>query len=97
MAYSVKSENVKCPKCGAQPIGNQENWREVRRCKCEERKALARKVASIIRAHFEIVEKPCTGEAHSPAVGGMIDNCMMCMPRWGVVEVLQPKKLDPVS
>jgi hypothetical protein len=26
---------------------------------------------------------PCPGEAHNPEVGGMIDNCMMCAPRWG--------------
>jgi len=26
---------------------------------------------------------PCTGEAHGNA---FIDNCMVCMPRWGWVE-----------
>ncbi len=24
----------------------------------------------------------CTGEAHNPEVGGMIDNCMACAPYW---------------
>lgn len=26
---------------------------------------------------------PCTGEAHNPEVGGMIDNCSLCAPNWG--------------
>jgi hypothetical protein len=25
----------------------------------------------------------CNGEAHRPEVGGMIDNCLLCAPRWG--------------
>ena len=25
----------------------------------------------------------CTGEAHDPAIGGMIDNCWGCAPYWG--------------
>lgn len=33
-------------------------------------------------------EIPCTGEAHSNA---FIDNCGLCMPRWGVVAELEPK------
>lgn len=28
----------------------------------------------------------CDGEAHEPSVGGMIDHCGVCMPRWGLVE-----------
>ena len=32
----------------------------------------------------EFVE--CHGEAHSPAVGGMIDNCGCCAPMWGWVK-----------
>lgn len=30
---------------------------------------------------------PCPGEAHS---NPFIDNCGVCMPRWGLVEVLKP-------
>lgn len=33
---------------------------------------------------------PCPGEAHAQEVGGMIDNCMYCAPRWGQVEELAP-------
>lgn len=36
---------------------------------------------------YETREEPCNGEAHKPEVAGMIDNCMVCMPRWGVMEV----------
>jgi hypothetical protein len=86
----VRFVEVKCPTCGAQPGQNQNNWREARRCVCPERKALARKVAGILRAHFVVAERPCTGEAHSAAVGGMIDHCAVCMPRWGTVEYLTP-------
>lgn len=25
----------------------------------------------------------CDGAAHDPSVGGMIDNCARCAPRWG--------------
>jgi hypothetical protein len=32
-------------------------------------------------------EVPCTGEAHDPRVGGMIDNCWSCAPRWAVIEI----------
>lgn len=28
---------------------------------------------------------PCTGEAHR---NPNIDNCMICMPRWGLMEVI---------
>lgn len=28
----------------------------------------------------------CPGEAHSPDVGGRIDNCSICAPQWGFVE-----------
>lgn len=27
----------------------------------------------------------CNGEAHDPAVGGMIDNCYSCAPYWGMI------------
>jgi hypothetical protein len=33
---------------------------------------------------------PCDGSAHDPAVGGMIDNCWRCAPRWA--EVLLPEQ-----
>lgn len=40
---------------------------------------------------------PCPGEAHDPRVGGMIDNCSICAPRWGEVEEKEPKlTLDQV-
>lgn len=31
---------------------------------------------------------PCHGEAHKP--GSMADHCWVCMPRWGLVEVMPP-------
>lgn len=35
---------------------------------------------------YETREEPCNGEAHKPEVAGMIDNCMVCAPRWGVMD-----------
>lgn len=90
---TAKFTDVKCPTCGAQPVGNQENWREARKCKCLARKALARKVTGILVEHFNVVEEACTGEAHS---NPHIDHCMVCLPRWGVVEKLVPKHLEEV-
>jgi hypothetical protein len=29
----------------------------------------------------------CPGQAHDPAVGGNIDHCMVCLPRWGQVAI----------
>lgn len=29
--------------------------------------------------------KECNGDAHKPEVAGNIDNCMVCMPRWGKI------------
>jgi hypothetical protein len=86
----VPYTNVKCPSCGAQPLGHQKHWREARGCSCPERKALARQVTSLLKAHFVVAERPCNGEAHDPRVGGMIDHCSVCAPRWGVVEYLTP-------
>lgn len=86
----VSFTQVKCPSCHAQPTNNQHGWRDARKCGCPARKALARKVAGILRAHFTVVEEKCHGEAHLPSVGGMIDNCAVCAPRWGVVESLKP-------
>ena len=37
-----------------------------------------------------VTERPCNGDAHKPEVGGMMDHCAVCMPRWGVVESLAP-------
>lgn len=28
---------------------------------------------------------PCSGQAHAPDVGGMIDNCTVCAPHWGEI------------
>jgi len=33
---------------------------------------------------------PCKGEAHNPEVGGMIDNCLLCAPFWGIVPKSHP-------
>lgn len=33
---------------------------------------------------------PCPGEAHDPRVAGHIDQCGICMPRWGEVEEKMP-------
>jgi hypothetical protein len=99
----VSFTQVKCPTCGAQPVNNHrsfgvsKNYKEARKCDCPARKALARKVSGILAAHFTVTESPCTGEAHDPRVGGMIDHCMVCMPNWGTVESLAPKALEPVA
>ena len=37
---------------------------------------------------------PCPGEAHANA---FIDNCMVCAPRWGVIDVFAPPTLDQVT
>lgn len=34
---------------------------------------------------------PCFGDAHKPEVANNIDNCMVCMPRWGVVAEREPE------
>lgn len=34
---------------------------------------------------------PCPGEAHS---NPYIDNCMICAPRWGEIEELEPVNLE---
>lgn len=34
--------------------------------------------------------EPCPGEAHDPAVGGMIDHCGLCAPEWGTVRKYAP-------
>ena len=36
------------------------------------------------KEEMEAVTEPCTGEAHDPACGGMIDHCGVCMnTSWG--------------
>jgi hypothetical protein len=84
---------VRCPTCGVRPVG----WHRYDAatgfhergvaCKCPARRALARKVSGILRAHFTVAERPCNGEAHS---NPFIDHCMVCTPRWGTVEYLTP-------
>lgn len=37
---------------------------------------------------------PCSGDAHKPEIGGMIDNCMICAPRWGEVEEMAPLNVE---
>jgi hypothetical protein len=100
VTVTVKHRDVPCPKCKVSPRSA---------CRfpsghillhgknaplCKERGALARRVQSILRAHFHIVEKPCNGEAHR---NPFIDHCMVCAPRWGVVEVLVPNDLPPAG
>lgn len=50
------------------------------------------KVAAITRVGDDMDPKeyasktfPCPGEAHNPAVGGMIDHCGICAPDWGKI------------
>lgn len=59
-------------------------------CRAPRCKNTRRRNSEFCRRHhgrYEIRMEPCTGEAHKPEVGGMIDNCMVCMPRWGTMEV----------
>ena len=58
-------------------VGKQDTWKKGR----EAERALTGKLV------------PCPGEAHDPAVGGMIDNCGICAPRWGEVEERAPLDL----
>ncbi len=41
--------------------------------------------AAYCRDGYKLV--PCHGAAHDAAVNGMIDNCLICAPRWGWVMV----------
>lgn len=38
-----------------------------------------------IDEQLDKLDTQCDGEAHDPAVGGMIDNCTVCAPLWGTV------------
>lgn len=42
------------------------------------------RIESIFEAFHVKPLRHCEGEAHDPRNGGMIDNCMVCAPRWGV-------------
>jgi hypothetical protein len=35
---------------------------------------------------LDCLQVPCPGGAHDPAIGGMQDNCAVCMPDWGVIQ-----------
>jgi hypothetical protein len=98
--FRIKVAQVACPECGAaprtsclSPMGNRLTGYQGRSTFHKPRAALARRVSSILLAHFDVKEVPCSGEAHRPEVGGMIDNCMVCAPRWGTVERLVPKEV----
>lgn len=49
----------------------------------------------ICRLGFKLI--PCKGRAHDVDVGGMIDNCMVCAPRWGWVMVEDKPELTHVE
>jgi len=41
-------------------------------------------IEMFLKREFQIEPlRECTGQAHDPAVGGMIDHCGVCAPRWG--------------
>lgn len=40
---------------------------------------------------------PCPGSAHSPDVGGMVDYCGLCAPRWGWLERLSPEAIREIA
>ena len=86
--FRVLAVQVACPECSAKP----RSWCSGRTTH-KARVALARRVSGILVAHFDVKEFPCSGEAHKPEVGGMIDHCGVCMPRWGTVERLVPKEV----
>ena len=89
--FRVKAAHVACPGCGAAPhrscLSPMGNLLGVFH---KPRIALARRVSSILQAHFEVRERPCTGAAHS---NPFIDHCMVCMPGWGTVQYLTPKEV----
>jgi hypothetical protein len=99
--FRIKGLHVPCPECGAKTTNHYAGQR-AERCVSptggtythKARLALARRISTLLRCHFDIVIKPCTGEAHRPEVGGMIDHCMVCAPRWGDVEVLVPRRFS---
>lgn len=45
--------------------------------------APAQAAAQAAKDKIEAYSVDCSGSAHDPEVGGMIDNCLMCAPRWG--------------
>ena len=41
-------------------------------------------IEKVLEREFQVKPlQPCRGEAHNPEVGGMIDHCGCCAPRWG--------------
>jgi hypothetical protein len=45
----------------------------------------AEKIELMLKKEFDVDPLvPCDGQAHSPEIGGNIDNCMVCSPRWGI-------------
>lgn len=96
----VKPVHVACPVCAKMPPskGFKSRWglgQPMVKCFGPSRRMhtkryeLAKRVTAILRAAFEVAERPCNGEAHS---NPHIDHCMVCLPRWGVVCYLVPKK-----
>ncbi len=44
------------------------------------------RVARALRTKLDMYSVRCECVAHDPEVGGMIDNCMSCAPRWGFIQ-----------
>lgn len=49
------------------------------------RRTAPEKIEAILKDEFQVEPlAECKGEAHNPEVGGMIDNCGCCSPRWAL-------------
>lgn len=66
----------------------------MRQCQCNQRPArflpLNRRYLCDSCAQAAGMLVACPGEAHSNA---FIDNCGVCMPRWGVIEVIPAQEV----
>jgi hypothetical protein len=63
-----------------------------KRCKVYKCEAKTLRGKPMCKEHDEmyVIElRPCNGEAHG---NPFIDHCMVCMPRWGEMEVLVEKE-----
>lgn len=68
-----------------------EKLAELRAMKVERRYKFFSMCSDELKAELS---EPCTGEAHDPQVGGMIDNCGLCMNSgagWGRMLKRAPK------
>ena len=87
MTNATKTGNRKCWNVVELPGGDIIRTRLTRKEARREADGLIRAYPCLEGFHFA----PCQGEAHRPDVAGMIDNCMLCAPEWGVVMVSNAK------